>query len=98
MKLHLYIVVTPALEQTVHQVQTRLRQALPDLSFSPAAEQQSLENCLEFHGTADCTGQEAETFLHWLNNDPDGGDGEYWAYGFNTRMADPAIYYFRLEF
>ena len=82
MKLHLYIVVTPALEQTVHQVQARLRQALPDLSFSPAAEQQSLENCLEFHGTADCTGE----------------DGEYWAYGFNTRMADPAIYYFRLEF
>ena len=49
MKLHLYIVVTPALEQTVHQVQARLRQALPDLSFSPAAEQQSLENCLESH-------------------------------------------------
>ena len=98
MRLHLYVVVTPASEDTVQEVENCLGRQLPGLSFSPAMEQASLENCMEFHATADCSRDEALEFLHWLNNDPDGKDGEYWAYGFNTRMADPAIYYFRLEF
>lgn len=98
MILHLYAVVTPQQESVVEKVQGELKNRLPGMSFSPAVPESSLENCMAFHATAGCSRREAEDFLHWLNNDPDGVDGEYWAYGFNTRMAIPELYYFRLDF
>lgn len=98
MRLHLYMVVTPASQETVQEVQQALSARMPALSYSPSLEQGSVDDCLEFHATAECSPQEAEDLLHWMNNDPDGEDGEYWAYGFNTKMFDPHVYYFRLDF
>lgn len=98
MILHLYAVVTPRQESVVEKVQGELKNRYArDVLFAGCAGVFPGE----LHGVP-CHGgsyrREAEDFLHWLNNDPDGGDGEYWAYGFNTRMAIPELYYFRLDF
>lgn len=97
MRIRLYVVIdqeSDALEQEVKQA---LCDICPKLSFSPAREQPTLRNCLEWFGTADLSQEEIEKLLSILNNDWDGDMMDCSAYGFNTTMFHEHVYYLQFQ-
>ena len=92
------VVVNTERESDCLQIQKELKAFCPDLSFSPVREQPSLNDCLEFFATAKIDGQCKEKLIKNLNNDWDEEDDVYTAYGFNTRMFNPNVYWMLMEF
>lgn len=94
------VVVQSAEESAALEVQKELEALGGRWSFSPVREQDSLNDCLEFMATAAVSEEERDLLIRRLNNDwdRDEKDDLYWAYGFNTRMFDPNVYYLQMEF
>lgn len=99
-KLMLRVVVQTKKEEQIAEVQQELRKLVPTLSFSPFREEQSLDGCLEFYSTGTVEKAERKRLVDTLDNDwdYDEEDDIYWAYGFNTKMFDPRVYYLEMEF
>lgn len=92
------VVVTAKSEEEAAPVVQELRDMLPDASISPMREQESLNDAIEFYLSAVVNEAQKEQLLNTLNNDWDEDDGLYWAYGFNTKMWNPQVYYLQLDF
>ncbi len=94
MKFRLYVVVDREDENIVEEVKSELLKFDSSLSFSPSREQPSLAGCLEFY----CTGHgDVDSLLEVLNNDWDGDSEDCSAYGFNTKMFHPHVYYLQFQ-
>ena len=93
----LHVVVDQEDQTWVVEIQTLLLDKVPSFSFSPWRQQPSLKEGIEFYATADITQQEFEILKHDLNNDWDIYEDEYSAYGFNTTMFHPHVYYLRMS-
>ena len=96
-------VVSTVDEEAAKGVLNHLREDLPELSFSPLREEPSLNNALDCMATAVVDMTQKDLILSKWNNDWDheeerNGTEAYWAYGFNTKMFDPLLYYAELEF
>lgn len=98
--VRLLVVVDSMDEAVVRDVEEELKQYCPDLSFSPSRETPSLNGCLEFQATGNCTDEQKENMIKNLDNDFDyeEDDGVYSAYSFNTKMFDKRVYYLEMEF
>jgi hypothetical protein len=96
--LKLHVVVKGLSEQTVKEVQQHLLEIWPNFYFSHSREQHSLRDCLEFYATTSCSKEEAQKLYEVLNNDWDGEPDDCIAYGFNTKMFDPNVYYLSMEY
>jgi hypothetical protein len=94
----LQVVVTPEKDDIVKAVQEELKAMVPNAGFSPSRPAPGLRDCLEFYMTAKLTLPEIEDLKSRLNNDWDGEEDEFQAYGFNTKMFDPRVYYLALSF
>ncbi len=94
------VVVSSLDEQTAFDVQHELKDLLPSLTFSPCRAEPSLEGCIEFHASGACDSTQKERLVSFLNNDfdHDEEETEYWAYGFNTKMFNPLVYYIFMDF
>ncbi len=97
MKFRLYVVVDREDEDLVNEVKSELNTLNSTLSFSPSREQPSLAGCLEFFGTGYGTMEEVQSLLDFLNNDWDGEFDDCSAYGFNTTMFHPHVYYLQFQ-
>lgn len=96
-KATLYVVVKGN-EQNAKEVQQHLKDIIHDPSFSPLREQASLNDCVEFYVTWQGENNPIQAIQEKLNNDWTGEDGDLDAYGFNTKMFDPDVYYLRLQY
>ena len=85
-------------ESDCQEIQKELKSYCPNLSFSPVREQPSLRGCLEFFATAKIDDECKEALIKNLNNDWDEEDDVYTAYGFNTKMFNPKVYWMLMEF
>ncbi len=94
------VVVSSMDEADALTVQKELLEIDPNLSFSPCREQDSLNDAIEFRVSGEADAAQKEALIEKLNNDwdKDEDDEFYWAYGFNTKMFDPKVYYLELEF
>lgn len=97
MKSRLHVVVEGS-EETAENLKQKLSQLQNKLSYSPTREQPSLFNCYEFFCTADLTQEEIDTLKASLNNDWEGEEDDCSAYGFNTIMFDPCMYYVQFQY
>ena len=97
MNIRLHVVVEGE-EETSEALKLKLSKVQKKLSFSPSREQPSLFNCYEFYATADLTMEEIKTLKSQLNNDWEGEDDDCSAYGFNTKMLDPTMYYVQFQY
>lgn len=97
MRIRLHVVIDQEEETLENEVKTCLNQVCHSLSFSPSREQPSLKNCWEFYGTARLPEQEVKSLLYYLNNDWEQDGDDYEAYGFNTKMFHPHVYYLHLQ-
>ena len=94
----LYTVIDVEDESVVEEVKSVINQIGPKFSFSPSREQPTLAHCLDFFGTAeDISMEEIELLLTKLNNDWDGEMDDCDAYGFNTKMFHPRVYYLQFQ-
>lgn len=97
MVFRLYVVIDKE-NQTIEQaVKDSLKNIQSSFSFSPSRQQASLNGCLEFYATGNASEDEIQKMLDVLNNDWDGDDSECSAYGFNTKMFHPNVYYLQFE-
>lgn len=94
------VVISSLDEEDALSTQQEILSIDPDLSFSPCRAEPSLDGCIEFYGTGPCDEKMKETLLSSLNNDWDHDEDDelFWAYGFNTRMFSPIVYYMNLDF
>ena len=97
MIVRLYTVVDREDETVVEEVKEAIRNIEPAFSFSPSREQPSLAGCFEFYGTADLSSEKIQNLLAILNNDWDGDQQDCCAYGFNTKMFHPRVYYLQFQ-
>ena len=99
-KVLMNVVISSLNEAQARRVQKELLEIDPDLSFSPCREQESLNEAIEFRVSGQADEEQKEALIHRLNSawDKDEDDEFYWAYGFNTKMFDPKVYYLELEF
>lgn len=97
MKMRLHVVVEGT-EQVAEDLKVKLTQLQENLSYSPTREQPSLNNCCEFFCTADLTLDEIIALKSQLNNDWEGVEDDCDAYGFNTQMYDPCMYYVQIQY
>lgn len=94
------VVVSSLNEADVLSVQEQLLSFNPDLHFSPMREQPSLDGCIEFQASGHCDKEIKAIMVRDLDNDwdHDEDETEFWAYGFNTRMFNPLVYYMSMDF
>ncbi len=94
------VVISSLNEEDAFAVQHELSELLPSLSYSPCRAEPSLDDCIEFYASGACDNQAKELLTDTLDNDfdHDEEETEYWAYGFNTRMFNPLVYYLSMEF
>lgn len=95
MLVRLYVVIDQEDEALEQEVKKKLNEICPSMSFSPSRPQASLANCLEFNGSASI--EDIDALRSALNNDWTQGQGEVEAYGFNTKMFHPHVYYLLLQ-
>jgi hypothetical protein len=100
MKVLIRAVVASLNSEDVKTVQDLLKSFVPDLSFSPEREVEELEACVEFRATGTVTKEQKEEMIAKIDDDwdMDEDETEYWAYGFNTKMITPLLYYIQLDF
>ena len=97
MRTRLYVVVDREDETVVDEVKDSIHSICSAFSFSPSREQPTLRDCLDFYGTAEISDEEIDTLLKFLNNDWDGEREDCSAYGFNTKMFHPRVYYIQFQ-
>lgn len=97
MKIRLHVVVDKEDEKVVDIVQEALHELCPSMSYSPSRLQPSLAGCMEFYATNDLEDEEIEELLSKLNNDWEGQKDDCQAYGFNTIMFHPNVYYLQFQ-
>ena len=96
----LQVVVQAKEESMAVDVQKELSALVPGFSYSPIREQESLNDCLEFMATGEVDEAGRQLLIKTLDRgwDVDEDEDLYWAYGFNTKMFNPNVYYLQLEF
>lgn len=94
------LVVNTDRDAVVEAVEAKMKADCPSLSFSPAIPVEELDQCLEARGTATVTSAVKAAILSRWNDDWDVSEDEdcYSAYGYNTKMFDPQVYYLELMF
>jgi hypothetical protein len=97
MIVRLHVVVDDESSNVIDDVKTSLGSVAPAFSLSPSRPQPSLANCAEFYGTADMEMNDILEILQKLNNDWDGDEYDCSAYGFNTKMFHPHVYYLQFQ-
>lgn len=105
-KAHLYIVFDTGDEEKASEVcrliQSKAEESGAELSFSPMRLSSGNDDSLEVHATGLFDPMQKKLLLDQLDNDwdvdQDGSLEIYSAYGFNTKMISPLIYYLRAEF
>ena len=97
MKFRLYVVVDREDENIVDEVKVILSKFNSSLSFSPSREQPNLAGCFEFYGTGQGSEDDIQSLIEKLNNDWDGEMNDCSAYGFNTTMFHPHVYYLQFQ-
>lgn len=97
MKIRLHVVVEGT-EEISDQLKLKLSKIQSKLSYSPSREQPNLLNCYEFFATADLSMEEIKNLKEQLNNDWEGEEDDCCAYGFNTKMYDPTMYYVQFQY
>lgn len=97
MKIRLHVVVDKEDEKVVEIVQKALDKLCPTMSYSPSRLQPSLAGCMEFYATNELESEEIENLLSKLNNDWEGQKDDCQAYGFNTTMFHPNVYYLQFQ-
>lgn len=97
MIVRLHVVVDDESSQVIEDVCFALTSITTAFSLSPTRPQPSLANCSEFYGTADMEMNEIMEILEKLNNDWDGDAYDCSAYGFNTKMFHPHVYYLQFQ-
>lgn len=99
-KVHLYAVIETLDEPEAEAVCDQIRKLDPELSFSPLREQPSLNGCLEVHATGTADAAQKQALLETIDDDWDANEeeSEFQAYGFNTKMMNPLLYYVQISF
>lgn len=97
MRIRLHVVIDQESESLETEIRKQLLEKCPTLSFSPSRPQPSLKDCLEFYGTAELDSKQIDALLAKLNNDWDQDEDDYEAYGFNTLMFHPHVYYLHFQ-
>lgn len=97
MRIRLHVVIDQESESLENEIKGQLWEKCSTFSFSPSRSQPSLRDCLEFYGTAELDQKQIEDLLAELNNDWDQEEEDYEAYGFNTQMFHPHVYYLHLQ-
>ncbi|WP_273235273.1 hypothetical protein [Ileibacterium valens] len=94
------VVVSSLNEEDAFSIQKELSSFLPGLGYSPCRAEPSLNDAIEFLASGTCDEVQKDFLIHTLNNDfdHDENDTEFWAYGFNTRMFNPLVYYLSMDF
>ena len=97
MRVRLHVVVegdeiaSQNVKESIHKIEEKF-------SFSPTREQPSLQRCVEFYASADLQQEEIKALKEQLNNDWEGEEDDCCAYGFNTKMFHPDVYYLQIEY
>lgn len=97
MNLKAYIVLHTLDEKEIVQVQEKMSSLGVQFQFSPYRSQQSLHQCVEFYGSAQCDQQQFEQLIPKLNAFWNVDQEYYEDYGFNTKMFDERVYYLSIE-
>ncbi|MCI6379649.1 MAG: hypothetical protein SO150_04100 [Faecalicoccus sp.] len=97
MLVRLHVVIDTEDTGIEEEIKEQLRSYCPDISFSPSREQPSLMHCMEFYSTVQLEKEQAEVLWQTLNNDWDGKFDDCDAYGFNTIMFHPHVYYLQFQ-
>ncbi len=97
MLVRLHVVVDTEEKSIEEEIKEELLSYCPSMSFSPSREQPSLMHCIEFYTTAQMEKEQAEHLRQKLNNDWDGDFDDCDAYGFNTIMFHPHVYYIQFQ-
>ena len=97
MNVKAYIVVDSMDESVIADVQKQMASFGVEFQYSPYREQNSLNHCVEFYGTAHCQKEKFYQLAQQLNAFWSEEQDSYEDYGFNTKMFHPHIYYLLLE-
>ena len=97
MRIRLHVVIDQESESLENEIKGQLWEKCSTFSFSPSRPQPSVRDCLEFYGTAELDQKQIEDLLAELNNDWDQEEEDYEAYGFNTQMFHPHVYYLHFQ-
>lgn len=97
MLVRLHVVIDTEDTGIEEEIKEQLRSYCPDISFSPSREQPSLMHCMEFYSTVQLEKEQAEVLWQTLNNDWDREFDDCDAYGFNTIMFHPHVYYLQFQ-
>jgi len=93
----LFVVMTSEKDEDYQMIKEKLLKINPKFSISPYKESYIEKNASEFFVTFEIEDNEVKNILDQLNNDWDGEEDDCVAYGFNTKMFDPLIYYLSFQ-
>ncbi len=93
MLARLHVIIDSEEEKDYLEVVETLNKLYSGFSISPYRPYVGKAKSSEFFVTADMSKEEADLLIPQLNNDFDGEDYDLEAYGFNTKMFHPLVYY-----
>lgn len=93
MLARLYIIVSSEDVNDEMKIKEELLQICPTFSMSASRSCPHVKNAIDFYITADLKEEDVLPLLNQLNNDWDGEIDQCCAYGFNTKMFNPLVYY-----
>lgn len=93
MLARIHMIIDSENEVDIQTIKEQLYHLCPKLSISPDRPYQGKAHSSEFFITAQMSKDEADVLIQQLNNDFDGEDYDLEAYGFNTQMFHPLVYY-----
>ena len=97
MLTRIHIIFSSEKEEDYLHLNKALLDICPTFSISTYREYPGMSNSSDFYITCDLKEEEIQPLLNQLNNDWDGEDGSYEAYGFNTKMFDSLVYYISFD-
>lgn len=93
----LFVVIESEKEEDYNRIKEQLMQINPEFSISPYKDSMFTAHAIEFYATFHIEEKAVDALLAQLNNDWDGEHDDCIAYGFNTRMFDPQVYYLAFQ-
>lgn len=93
----LYVVIDSEKEEDYIKIKEQLLKINADFSISPFKDSMFTAHAVEFFVTFHIEENEVPALLDKLNNDWDGEYDDCIAYGFNTQMFDPQVYYLSFQ-
>lgn len=97
MKLKAYVVVDTTDSYIIQEIQTQMSKFGIEFQCSPVRPQESLDHCVEYHASADCTEDQWKALPAQLNEFWTDAQDSYEDYGYNTKMFHPHVYFLSLE-